>query len=81
MVYFLYHGYYNSRTKTQDGREDATLEQHALVYALADKYGIAMLKSCASEKFAFSCVDSSQTEDFAGVIKVVYSSTPAGTRL
>lgn len=80
MVYFLYHGHYNSRTKTQDGREDATLEQHALMYALADKYEIPTLKNFASERFAFACLDSSQTEDFSLVIKTVYCSTPEEER-
>ncbi|KAF6218701.1 hypothetical protein HO133_006052 [Letharia lupina] len=58
------------------------LVAHALVYAIADKYGVGQLKDLAKEKFAMAITTTRVTDipSFIAAIEVVYTSTLGSDR-
>ncbi|KAF3031592.1 hypothetical protein E8E12_000805 [Didymella heteroderae] len=55
--------------------ESAHLVTHAKVYAIAEKYGIAGLKSLARNKFSYQITMHLNSPEFANVCQEVYEST------
>jgi len=56
--------------------EGTELSTNALMYALADKYGVEDLKDLAQEKFARAAAQDWNTAEFAHAVQIVYESTP-----
>ncbi|KAL8992659.1 MAG: hypothetical protein Q9169_006930 [Polycauliona sp. 2 TL-2023] len=56
------------------------INNNALVYALADKYDVFLLKDLAHAKFQVRAADEWATSDIASVLQTVYNTTPATDR-
>lgn len=61
------------------------LEEHALVYAAGEKYGLKGLKAIATQQFASAIEDSIIDEEpfildtfdeYASIVEIIYSTTP-----
>ncbi|KAL8671910.1 MAG: hypothetical protein Q9168_003603 [Polycauliona sp. 1 TL-2023] len=56
------------------------LANNALVYALADKYDMPLLKLLAKEKFQTHAADQWTTDDIISIMPIIYSTTPDSDR-
>lgn len=66
-----------------DDNGKTTLMAHACVYAIADKYGVGLLKDLAAAKFspALKEIRAADISDFIAAIEVVYTSTLGSDRV
>ena len=53
---------------------------HARVYAIADKYGVGLLKDLAKARFELAMRDTADIPSLVAATEVVYASTPSSDR-
>lgn len=76
----LRHLYSHAYLKDHPSPPDITLQLHAQVYAMADRFGIEDLKQLVQEQFQILQLTDYAEDDFAAVIRDVYISTPDSNR-
>lgn len=76
----LRHLYSHGYLKDHPSLPEITLQLHAQMYAMADRFGIEDLKLLIQEQFEVLQRTDHEKDDFAAVIREVYISTPDSDR-
>ena len=75
MLEFLYSADYEMQTEANNDAIESPLVTHAMVYALAEKYCIPVLKKVSKQKFVTVLEKDWKHESFPRAIEIVYTTT------